>query len=120
MSGDVGAGACSLQCIAHIPRKAYRWSLRGDSKKICFVPNVGDQELKEIFFSCPHNTQTARAAPYLAACQRPRKKDERSGCGMRFSDRAPDFRSQSLGAMSTRNCESHFCQLVFTHERSVK
>ena len=33
-AGDIGARAGSLKWIAQIPRKAYRWALRGDLKNI--------------------------------------------------------------------------------------
>ena len=51
--------------------------------------------------------------------KRPRKKKDPFRCGKRFSDRASDF-DPSPGAMTTRNCESDFCQLIFAHERSTK
>ena len=45
----------------------------------------------------------------------------RSGSGVVFN--FVDLRSRILsldGAVSTKNCESDFCQLVIAHERSAK
>ena len=36
-AGEIGAGPCSLKWTVQIPRKAYRWALRGDLK-IVFWP----------------------------------------------------------------------------------
>ena len=38
IAGDIGARAGSLKWTAQIPRKAYRWALRGDLKKLFFGP----------------------------------------------------------------------------------
>ena len=89
-AGDVGAGAGSLKRIAQIPRKAYRWSLRGDSKKI-FRPRMWETKSSKNSFSCPHKTRTARGAPCDSDTKRPRKKKEQVRSGERLSDRAPDF-----------------------------
>ena len=48
-AGDIGAREGFLKWIAQIPRKAYRWALRGDLKNCFLALNVGDQELEELF-----------------------------------------------------------------------
>ena len=52
-AGDIGARAGSLKWTAQIPRKAYRWALRGDLKNCFLALNVGDQELEELFLITP-------------------------------------------------------------------
>ena len=46
---DIGARAGSLKWTAQIPRKAYRWALRGDLKNGVLALNVKDQEVEELF-----------------------------------------------------------------------
>ena len=57
-AGDIGARAGSLKWIAQIPRKAYRWALRGDLKNCFLALNVGDQELEELFLMSSQNTNS--------------------------------------------------------------
>ena len=57
-AGDIGARAGSLKWIAQIPRKAYRWALRGDLKKSFLALNVKDQEVEELFLVSPQNTNS--------------------------------------------------------------
>ena len=57
-AGDIGARAGSLKWTAQIPRKAYRWALRGDLKNCFLALNVGDQELEELFLMSSQNTNS--------------------------------------------------------------
>ena len=57
-AGDIGARAGSLKLTGQIPRKAYRWALRGDLKKSVLALNVKDQEVEELFLVSPQNTNS--------------------------------------------------------------
>ena len=57
-AGDIGARAGSLKWIAQIPRKAYRWALRGDVKTVFLALNVKNQEVEELFLVSPQNTNS--------------------------------------------------------------
>ena len=57
-AGDIGAREGSLKWTAQIPRKAYRWALRGDLKNCFLALNVGDQELEELFLMSSQNTNS--------------------------------------------------------------
>ena len=57
-AGDIGARKGSLKWTAQIPRKAYRWALRGDLKNCFLALNVGDQELEELFLMSSQNTNS--------------------------------------------------------------
>ena len=119
-AGDIGARAGSLKWIAQIPRKACRWALKGNSKKVFWA------WMWDIFFcggtlSCvPTKHEQLEQLHFCLCKKRPRKK-KRSSSGVVFI-----FVDESGGLrpphppLSTKNCESHFRQLVFTHERSVK
>ena len=60
-AGYIGARAGSLKLIAQIPRKAHRWSLRGDLKNGFLALNRKLKRSKNSFL-CPHKTRTARGA----------------------------------------------------------
>ena len=57
-AGDIGARAGSLKLIAQIPRKAHRWSLRGDLKNGVLALNVKDQEVEELCLMSSQNTNS--------------------------------------------------------------
>ena len=57
-AGYIGARAGSLKLIAQIPRKAHRWSLRGDLKNGVLALNVKDQEVEELFLVSTQNTNS--------------------------------------------------------------
>ena len=56
---------------------------------------------------------------FCLCSKRPRKKKEHFGCGMQFSDKERGA-APPHPPLSTKNCESHFRQLVFTQERNAK
>ena len=57
-AGDIGARVGSLKWTAQIPRKAHRWSLRGDLKNGVLALNVKDQEVEELFLVSTQNTNS--------------------------------------------------------------
>ena len=57
-AGYIGAREGSLKLIAQIPRKAHRWSLRGDLKNGVLALNVKDQEVEELCLVSPQNTNS--------------------------------------------------------------
>ena len=96
-AGDIRAGPGSLKWIAQIPRKVYRWSLWGDSKYMVLAPNVKAPWIAGLLFMPPVTHGKLERLQFCLCSKRPRKKKGHFGCGMRFSDRAPDFWSESWG-----------------------
>ena len=118
-AGDIGARAGSLKWTAQIPRKAYRWALRGDLKNCFLALNVGDQELEELFLMSSQNTNSESSSVSSRMPENQAKRRSSSGVVFNFVD----LRSRILsldGAVSTKNCESGFGQLVIAHARSAK
>ena len=73
----------------------------------------------ELIFFSPQNTSSQSSS--ISACVRKDRVKKRSSSGVVFN--FVDLRSRILsldGAVSTKNCESDFCQLVIAHERSAK
>ena len=57
-AGDIGAGPGSLKWIAQIPRKACRWALKGDSKKVFWAWMWDIFFVGELFLVSPQNTSS--------------------------------------------------------------
>ena len=69
-------------------------------------------------FSSPNKTGKARAVAHLRFAQNLRKKKERFGCGMQFSEgRSRIFYSRGLVAVSHANPKSN---LAIAQEQSAK
>ena len=57
-AGDIRAEPGSLKWIAQIPRKACRWALKGNSKKVFWGLSPPDQEVEKLFLVSPQNTSS--------------------------------------------------------------
>ena len=85
-AGDIGARASSLKWTAQIPRKAYRWALRGDLKNCFLALNVGDQELEELFLMSSQNTNSESSSVSDVVEKDRAKRRSSSGVVFNFVD----------------------------------
>ena len=81
---------------------------------------MSKQHRENGFLSCPHQGREGLSSSVSDVVEKDRAK-RRSSSGVVFN--FVDLRSRILsldGAVSTKNCESDFCQLVIAHKRSAK
>ena len=117
-AGDIGARAGSLKRIAQIPRKAYRWALRGDLKNI-FGPKCGRSRGQRTLSCVPTKHKQLEGPPRIVRPKNRATKRSSSGVVCNFVVGCSNI-SLLEGRLLTRYCASHFCQLRFAHERSAK
>ena len=103
-----------------IPSKAYRWSLGRGSKCCGGISNVEADHAERTAFSHALTKEAPLMRPLSWAIRAsvPKQGAVRVWYSILLIC-APEF-CHSMGAMSTKNCESDFCQLVIAHERCAK
>ena len=84
-AGDIGAEPGSLKWIAQIPRKACRWALKGNSKKV-FGSGSGYSRGRKTLSCVPTKHEQLEQLHFCLCRKRPRKKKKHFGCGIHFVD----------------------------------